>query len=222
MKKKLTLILAIMLSSLLSDAHMSVITFENSISFFIKDKQINDLVKNAASQKVESFLALIPEGREKDYGFKNRSDFSRVKIEEPYQVFYLLKKDDKLIFNSGNEWRVPLSVDGHFVALLTVQVTDGVAEAVDFGANVLAQKIEEFETLYSKGNNERVLIRNTFLKRDYMTTTFSSLCGQKTDNGFEINTKEVMPIYHINAGRPAPSDFSIFYKESLESSININ
>ncbi len=76
--------------------------------FFISAKLIAQnintisMIKEEASQKALYFLNLIPEGREKDYGFNKRSDFSKIKIEEPYQTYYVSEKNDKLMFISGN------------------------------------------------------------------------------------------------------------------------
>ncbi len=221
MKKNLLLILSVILGGLLLNAQTST-SSANHVVANTGNSDLNAMVKKEALQKALSFLNLIPEGREKDYGFAMRSDFSKIKIEEPYQTYYLSKKDKDLLFVSGNEWRVPLSVDGHYVALLTVQINAGVAEAVDFGANGLAQKIEEFEKLYFNPSSERVLIRNTFLSRDYITTNFAALCNQKLGNLIEINTQSPISVYQLNAGRPVATDISVFYKESLESSNNTN
>jgi hypothetical protein len=120
-----------------------------SVRLVAQDVRI--LVKEEASLKALSFLNLIPEGREKDYGFESRNDFSKIKIEEPYQTFYILNKEGKLGVISGNEWRVPISVDGKYISLLTVQMNKGKAEVVDIGGNLLAHKLQEFEKIIFEG-----------------------------------------------------------------------
>lgn len=121
-----------------------LLVFFISVRLIAQDNNINLLVKQKVSQEVLSFLNLIPEGKEINYGFNSRSDFSKTTIKEPYQTYYVSDKNNKSGFIPGNEWHVPLSVDGNYVALLTVQINNGKAEAVDFGANILAQKIMDY------------------------------------------------------------------------------
>ncbi len=188
-----------------------------SLRLSAQDLNTTLLVREEASLKALSFLNLIPEGREKDYGFNTRSDFSKIKIEEPYQTFYLSYKNNQLTFFPGNEWRVPVSVDGHYVTLLTVQMNKGKAEAVDFGGNVLAQKIQEFETLYPDNTSQHIIMRNTFLERDYITTNFTSLCKQnKADVVVEINTASLQPIFQLNEGKPLKTTIAVFYAETMD------
>lgn len=49
-----------------------------------------------------SFLDLIPEGKERDYGFNSRSDFSKIKTERPYKIYYISISNDNLIFILNN------------------------------------------------------------------------------------------------------------------------
>jgi len=50
---------------------------------------------NEATLRAATFLNLIPEGSEADYGFNSRSDFSRIKIEKPYKTYYISADDKK-------------------------------------------------------------------------------------------------------------------------------
>ena len=186
-----------------------ILVFFFSIQLIAQNNNL--LVKEEASIKALSFLNLIPEGKEKDYGFNNRSDFSKIKIEEPYQTYYVANKNNKLMFIEGNEWRVPLSVDGHYVALLTVQFNLGKVEVVDFGGKILAQKLQEFETMYGKKTMFLVIIRNTFIKSDYITTNFTSICSQnRSTDGIEVNTISSETIYQLNAGQPIKTSIAQF------------
>jgi hypothetical protein len=194
-----------------------LLVFFISLRLSAQDINTTLLVREEASFKALSFLNLIPEGREKDYGFNTRSDFSIIKIEEPYQTYYVSYQNNKLVFFPGNEWRVPVSVQGHYVTLLTVQINKGKAEAVDFGGNVLAQKIQEFETLNPDKASQRFMIRNTFLERDYITTNFTSLCNQqKVDVFVEINTTSLQPIYQLNEGQPLKTNIAVFCAETID------
>lgn len=169
-----------------------------------------DLVKEAAIENASSFLQLIPPGQEKDYGFESRTDFSKIKIEEPFQTYYMSYKQDQLSFVEGNEWRVPLSVNGHYVALLTVAFNEGRAEVVDFGANRLAQKLQELER--QSLSTQHILIRSTYLSRDYVTSDFAALSASQDASGFRaLNMDSAQPLYELNAGPAAPVSVSTFY-----------
>lgn len=186
----------------------------------VRAKSVN-LVKEAALANASAFLQLIPEGQERDYGFENRSDFSRIKIEEPYETYFMHYKENKLGFVSGNEWRVPLSVDGKYVALLTVVFNQGNAEVVDFGANVLAQKLQESEQQIP-GRNERVLIRSTYLSQDFITSDFSALIAAQDEKGFNsLNMESAQQLYRLNAGTPAAVSVNALYIDTAAAISNM-
>lgn len=162
--------------------------------------QSTNLVKEAAIENASTFLELIPKGQEKEYGFDSRNDFSQIKIEEPFQMYYMGYKENKLGFVQANEWRVPISVNGKYVALLTVAFYEGKAELVDFGANVLAQKLQESMQQATTGS-DRIIIRSTYLSRDYVTSDFAGLCKTKDANGFlELNLDSAQAMYQLNEG----------------------
>lgn len=179
----------------------------------------NDLsIKKEAALKATSFLNLIPVGREKDYGFDSRNDFSKIKIEEPYKIYYISYKDNRLSFISGNEWRVPISVDGKYSTLLTVQINNNKPEVVDLGGVVLAQKIQEFQkTNPIEANQQHIIIRNTFLKKDFVAPSFSSLYIGNTDvPELEINTNAPQFIYQINQGLPVKTSIVLFCNQTID------
>ena len=174
------------------------------------------LVKEAAAAKAMYYLDLIPVGSENNYGFGSRSDFSKIQIGEPYQTYYVSVRDNQLEFFSGNEWRVPVSVDGTYQTLLTVRITQGKAEVVGLGGSVLARKIQEFETLIPDKTNERVIIRNTYTDQYFLTANFTALCGQITGNGFiEINTASLQPVYELKEGMLVKTSIAGFYREAM-------
>lgn len=187
----------------------------------IRAKSVH-LVKEAALANASAFLQLIPEGQEKEYGFENRSDFSKVKVEVPFETYYMQYKENKLGFVSGNEWRVPLSVDGKYVALLTVVFNQGKAEVVDFGASVLAQKLQESEQKAITGS-ERVLIRSTYLSQDFVTSDFNALIGSMQDTkGFRVlNMDSAQTLYRLNAGTPEAVSVNTLYVNSIAAISNM-
>ena len=159
---------------------------------------------------------MIPEGRERDYGFANRSDFSRIKIEDPYETFYVQNNDKQFSFVAGNEWRVPISLDGQYVSLLTVRFNNGKADVVDFGGNILSGKIQEYEKLIPGTEGQPVVIRNTFLNQDFIANDISSLCKESKKSGLlTINTLSAEPLYKINPGLPEKTSISAFCESTM-------
>ncbi|MBC7863521.1 MAG: hypothetical protein IAF38_11135, partial [Bacteroidia bacterium] len=94
----------------------------------------SELVKKAAIRDISAFTKLIPEGHEKDYGFNSKAEISELTMGEPYQVFtfYQSAKENKVI--PLKSWRVPVIVKNHFVALLTVEMSESGYKGLDFGA----------------------------------------------------------------------------------------
>lgn len=193
-----------------------IIAFVFSTNVFAQNLSPRNLVKEEASLKALSFLNLIPEGRERDYGFANRSDFSRIKIEDPYETFYVQYNDKQFSLFAGNEWRVPISVDGQYVSLLTVGFNNGKAEVVDFGGNILSRKIQEYEKLFPGAEGQRVLIRNTFLNQDYIANDITSLCTESKQTGqLKINISSTEPLYKINQGQPEKTSTAALYESTM-------
>jgi len=174
------------------------------------------LILDEATLKASSFLNLIPEGREADYGFNSRSDFSRIKIEKPYKTYFVSVINDQLAF-IFSDWRVPLSVDGDYKTLLTVQLSNGKAEVVDLGGNNLVHKIQEAESIFARDNMQRVLIRNTFLNRDYLAPGFNTL----TDGTDKLSLKDInitiLPsLYQLNKDEPISIHVKDFYQDTID------
>jgi hypothetical protein len=209
-QKRLLLYLSLLIGTSLSAQHQDAVSRKSA-----------NLVKEAASENASHFFQLIPQGQERDYGFENRSDFSRIKVEEPFQMYYMNYKENKLGFIEGNEWRVPVSVNGKYIALLTVIFDQGKAEVVDFGANVLAQKLQESQQQLAAGS-DHILIRNTYLSRDYVTTDFAGLCGSTDNQGFiELNKDSAQRLYQLNAGAATAVSAATFYVNTAAAMSNM-
>lgn len=178
----------------------------------------NELVQAEAAKKALSFVSLIPEGREKSYGFDSRADFSKIKVEEPYQTYYVANKNNVLSLVQGNEWRVPLSVDGKYITMLTVQMNNGAAKVVDMGGATLAQKLQAFEQQYPDVKSNPIIIRNTFLTQDFLTLHFNKFCNVQPAAGdyLTINTQATDPLYQINEGAPIETSVSSFCNSTMQ------
>mgnify|MGYP003635716355 CR=1 FL=1 len=176
-------------------------------------------VKQIAKSDAINFFNLIPQGQENEYGFSKRSDFDKVEIGEPYQVYFVVKKDGAINFKSTNNWRVPVLVDGKSVALLTVISTKGGAKVVDFGATGLAAKLQEFEAEYT-ASNERVLIRNTYLSVDYIVPQFSALVDSQSEGLLALKSTTTAKLYPISRSKIASLKPASFVAATLNAVSN--
>lgn len=173
------------------------------------------LVKEVSERVVNYFLNLIPQGQEQEYGFVNRADFSNVEIGEVYTMYFAERKDGVVNLVKSNTFRVPVKVNGKSVALLTVKYNEnGTAEIVDFGAAKLAQKLDAFESNY-KSSNDRVLLRNTFVKQDFIVTDLASLGSTDANGVISINSQSASKLYPIAAGKQTAMGLSSFVNATL-------
>ncbi len=172
-------------------------------------------VEAQANLDVQSYLQLIPQGQEQEYGFDNRADFSKVSIGESYAMYFAERKEGKINLLPTRTYRVPVKVNGKSVALLTVKYNEnGTAEIVDFGANKLAQKLDAFESNY-KSSNDRILVRNTYVKQDFIVADLAALSSKDANGVISINTQSAAKLYPIAAGKQASMGSSSFVNATL-------
>lgn len=151
-------------------------------------------VKKEAKKGLNHYLNLIPVGQEAEYGFTSRADFERVEIGDPYQLILIEREGDAVYLNETEFYRVPLKVDQKYVAVITVMKKEGGYEAIDFGAAGLARELEAFEK--SKGSSaQKVLIRNTLIRQDYLTTDYASIRTVSNNGRVLLNTATSTPLY---------------------------
>lgn len=178
---------------------LSVVAILFSAATFsqVREKNLLSQIKAKAKLEVENYLQLIPEGQESEYGFTTRAEFGSVQIGEPYLMTMLYRSDENLMVLETNEYRVPLMVDNHFVALLTIKSTVEGLEVLDFGAARLARELQKFESEHP-GIQDRVVLRNTVLGRDYLTPSYASLKAANVSSQFPISNQFVGELYDIN------------------------
>lgn len=158
---------------------------------------IKSQVKAEAKENVNSFLNLIPQGQEQEYGFNSREDFKKVTIGESYQVYFVERKNGEVNLLATNTFRVPVLVNGKSVALLTVKRNkNGETKIVDFGATKLAKELEAFENSF-QSKNERVLVRNTFLKQDFIVPQLSNFSNRSANGDIAIKANSKALLYPI-------------------------
>ena len=100
--------------------------------------QDNAEILQVAERDIYKTLQNIPEGREKLYGFNNREEFE---ITEFGQVLRMYIYDNEEI-TATNTWRIPVMVKNEYRALASISYINQTLQIVDFGANVLAEDIQ--------------------------------------------------------------------------------
>lgn len=140
-------------------------------------------VQKTALNQVQSFLEKIPYGYEVHYGFKDRSEFSKTTIGIPLKV-YTIDPDsvDELAdvstkyLQDVNEWRVPVTVDNEYRALITVVKSGEVFSAIDFGGVMLAKRIGAITQVNSGCVNS--IVRVYSIQCDYILADSAGIMGE--------------------------------------------
>jgi len=94
------------------------------------------------NKNIVPFLEKIPKNQEYQFGFHQRSDFSKCISERPIQVLTLNNKN-KIV--KQLIWRVPVSLYGKNKILFTVIFKDNKFVIVDIGGAKLAQELQSFQ-----------------------------------------------------------------------------
>ncbi len=150
-------------------------------------------IRGIAIQSINQYLNKIPAGKEANYGFNNREEFSLAKAGKIYQVYTLNTAfflDSVLTgqnyLTSTGEWRLSITVNNEARALLSFVFRDKQWQAVDFGAAELAKDINNKESiaLIKKYNNN--LLRVYQLNCDFLI------------NG-DITTKKNLKLYFLKS-----------------------
>ncbi len=121
--------------------------------FFILNAYTQDLSTQnmilSANKDLLSWLAKIPSGFERYYGFQSRNEFSQAETGIPVQVYTLTEEfftqpDPVRYLKPSEEWRIPVLLDQQYCALVTVIKQNGEWKIVDLGASVLAREIGNY------------------------------------------------------------------------------
>ena len=135
----------------------------------------NETIKTTLIKKLPVFLNNIPNGNEKEFGFKDRTQFDLISIGDPIQLATLksnLSKDS--FINYTNQWRVPIIVNNQYVLLATVSNKNELYELEDIGGSLLALEIQKLN-----------LLGKLILVRDYVNYT---------DYIFDVQNKTIFPL----------------------------
>jgi hypothetical protein len=108
-------------------------------------------VTNAANGSMQSMLSNIPVGSERQFGFTNREEIQSATAGYPYHMLGLSQdffSNARLHGNlanyltTGNDWRVPVTVNGDYRLLVTVTGEAGNYTTADIGGAGLAHELQ--------------------------------------------------------------------------------
>ena len=153
-------------------------------------------IENVAKKSLDTYLNLIPVGNEGQYGFVNRREFSMAKLGSVYRLLTLSDKyfTDKVIDTgrsyivNTNEFLVPITVNGHYRALLTVARMGGVWKTVGLSSAELAKELELFERSHKRDSPDRFILRIFQLESDFVYTNNES---PKEDLVYPLNSAKL-------------------------------
>ena len=114
----------------------------------------NDQVMNAARSGLAGYLEKIPAGSQDQYGFAAGDDLQKCTVGKPYQMLAVtidfLRNPfvaDPLTYAAdlqpGNEWRVPVVLNGANHTLLTVANNQGNCQVVNLGGAELSVELQQ-------------------------------------------------------------------------------
>lgn len=124
-----------------------------------------EAMKQFADIRLMEILDNVPMGREKDFGFMNRSEFKKTTLGIPYQEYDFEKEEPT------GYWRIPVTVDGENRALIRLKKTGGGWSFSGFGGAGLARELGGYEDdLVRKGTKPRTgrIVRDFSLFCDYI------------------------------------------------------
>ncbi len=105
----------------------------------------------ADTEGLKTYLAKIPAGSEKNYGFNSVDEFALAKVGAPIHLFTLAPSffsaetivADRNYINSIDQWLVPVMVNGECRAIVTVSKQDEGWKAVAFGSSFFATELNK-------------------------------------------------------------------------------
>jgi len=144
--------------------------YENNLS-------TEQLVTKTAAQNLMTWLAKIPAGQERSYGFTDRQEFEQATVGQPIRMATIDPQSVQAQANLEHKlvkqmqvWRVPVLVKGDYRALLTVARVEGSYRTVEIGAAGLAGELGHFaQAGIGKQANDRTYILRIFqLRSDFI------------------------------------------------------
>lgn len=104
----------------------------------------------AVQEGMEKYLNKIPTGKEFDFGFNSRDEFSEIAIGQPLQNYlfqdYSFSGNNDILFKPIQKWTVPLIIKNQYRCFINIIPSNDGYKAVGFGLPTLAIDLDNFET----------------------------------------------------------------------------
>jgi hypothetical protein len=120
--------------------------FLGSAACFAQD--VEKKVLKAAKSGYREYLNKIPQGQERNFGFRSRTEFNKVTIGKPYRVvtlkneFFTGKIDPARNYLAAtDEFRIPLLVNNDYRVLITIVKMNGAWQVVNIGSSGMASEL---------------------------------------------------------------------------------
>ena len=168
------------------------LSVRTSLAQNISQSELSNIDK-FVQENLSHILEKIPNSQIKEFGFNKAEEYA---IAKPAKALYFIIYEDN---RDIKIWRVPITVNGEYRALLNISENNGELKVADFGANILAKEIQQtinshknlnFEGLlrsYQKGSDFMIAINKN---GDKVYIPLSSAIKSFAEKGVELK-----PIY---------------------------
>lgn len=123
--------------------------------------EVNQSITEAVKQQLTAFLNLIPVGAEKDFGFKDRSEFAKAL---PASIYRMIGVGENGKAFETNSFNVVVAVNNEYRAVLYVSLENGKYEIQTVGAAPLAKELYAVEQQHVLNVDQERIIVNVYPK----------------------------------------------------------
>lgn len=128
----------------------------------------NSSLTAVGQSQLPQWLAKIPEGSEREYGFPSRQEMNHALLGQAIQMITVEQDTQKNYrIQYSREWRIPVLCHGDFRTLLSLmERADGGYEAVGIGGHRLAIELQSYVSLFA--NSKLYLLRLYSSQMDFL------------------------------------------------------
>ncbi len=149
--------------------------------------------------QIDKYLSLVMANGFEKYGFYSADDIYNVQLGEPIQTIEMEQNFYYDEFSTGdycmqnvNEFRIPLIVNDTIRAFAVVAEKKGKWVVVDFGASILAQRVDKCYRDYGIHKKQKVkMLRDTYSSIDYIELSEDDFVIVEENEGYENSTNKL-------------------------------
>jgi hypothetical protein len=168
-------------------------------------------IVDVAADGAAGWLAKIPWGSERGFGFDSRDELDRARVATPVRMATVSERTGAI--ELMETWRVPVVVDGEARALLTVERRGGQSRVVDLGAAALALELDDMARRHRvEETGARLVLLRLFRERSDLVVIVPR--GARVEDGaiyplrsaarfLHLPLDEALPLSRVTAARRA-------------------